>query len=81
MPSISVTLAKLLLCVAAFLCVLSQGLPIDSSRISLATDSDYYSAFPYPMYRQLRKRNNAEVVNHLLKNFSQLNRLGDVGRR
>ncbi|CAI5455467.1 unnamed protein product [Caenorhabditis angaria] len=27
------------------------------------------------------KRNNAEVVNHILKNFGTLDRLGDVGRR
>ncbi|ULT81592.1 hypothetical protein L5515_017399 [Caenorhabditis briggsae] len=26
------------------------------------------------------KRNNAEVVNHLLKNFGTLDRLGDVGK-
>uniref|UniRef100_A0A914WGT9 Uncharacterized protein n=1 Tax=Plectus sambesii TaxID=2011161 RepID=A0A914WGT9_9BILA len=29
---------------------------------------------------ELRKRNNAEVVNHILKNFGQLDRLGDVGK-
>ncbi|KAI1724160.1 hypothetical protein Ddc_05368 [Ditylenchus destructor] len=30
--------------------------------------------------RQVKKRNNAELVNHILKNFGNLNRLGDVGR-
>uniref|UniRef100_A0A914RK63 Uncharacterized protein n=1 Tax=Parascaris equorum TaxID=6256 RepID=A0A914RK63_PAREQ len=29
----------------------------------------------------VQKRNNAEVVNHILKNFGALDRLGDVGRR
>jgi len=29
---------------------------------------------------RLRKRNNAEVVNYILKNFGTLDRLGDVGK-
>ncbi|CAJ0583616.1 unnamed protein product, partial [Mesorhabditis spiculigera] len=28
----------------------------------------------------VKKRNNAEVVNHILKNFGTLDRLGDVGK-
>ncbi|CAD6187230.1 unnamed protein product [Caenorhabditis auriculariae] len=28
----------------------------------------------------MSKRNNAEVVNHILKNFGTLDRLGDVGK-
>ncbi|CAD5234492.1 unnamed protein product [Bursaphelenchus xylophilus] len=30
--------------------------------------------------RPMAKRNNAEVVNHILKNFGTLDRLGDVGK-
>jgi hypothetical protein len=29
---------------------------------------------------QLRKRNNAEVVNHILKNFGGIDRLSEVGK-
>uniref|UniRef100_A0A914H489 Uncharacterized protein n=1 Tax=Globodera rostochiensis TaxID=31243 RepID=A0A914H489_GLORO len=29
----------------------------------------------------LAKRKNAELVNHILKNFASLNRLGDAGRK
>ncbi|KHN74585.1 hypothetical protein Tcan_08773 [Toxocara canis] len=44
----------------------------DIARIPLDLNSDEY---------RMHKRNNAEVVNHILKNFGALDRLGDVGRR
>uniref|UniRef100_W6NDV9 Protein NLP-37 n=2 Tax=Haemonchus contortus TaxID=6289 RepID=W6NDV9_HAECO len=44
-----------------------------------------YSRTLLSLYRKLHdglisKRNNAEVVNHILKNFGTLDRLGDVGK-
>ena len=30
--------------------------------------------------RRFEKRNNAELVNHIIKNFGTLDRLGDVGK-
>lgn len=44
----------------------------------------HYSLQPFDTFSDdytVQKRNNAEVVNHILKNFGALDRLGDVGRR
>lgn len=39
-----------------------------------------YSKLNLPLQFAPQKRNNAEVVNHILKNFGALDRLGDVGK-
>uniref|UniRef100_A0AC34PVG0 Uncharacterized protein n=1 Tax=Panagrolaimus sp. JU765 TaxID=591449 RepID=A0AC34PVG0_9BILA len=36
--------------------------------------------FPYDEDPRMEKRNNAEVVNHILKNFGGIGHLGDVGK-
>jgi len=43
-------------------------------------DNDWAAATFEEDMPRLRKRNNAEVVNHILKNFGTLDRLGDVGK-
>uniref|UniRef100_A0A8R1I157 Uncharacterized protein n=1 Tax=Caenorhabditis japonica TaxID=281687 RepID=A0A8R1I157_CAEJA len=39
-----------------------------------------YRFYNSRQFAPLNKRNNAEVVNHILKNFGALDRLGDVGK-
>ena len=39
-----------------------------------------HAEFQHLQFAPLNKRNNAEVVNHILKNFGALDRLGDVGK-
>ncbi|CAJ0610132.1 unnamed protein product [Cylicocyclus nassatus] len=54
------------------------------SRYSFYQDRGYGYAPQLTLFKTLArpvaKRNNAEVVNHILKNFGTLDRLGDVGR-
>uniref|UniRef100_A0A9J2Q4F4 Uncharacterized protein n=1 Tax=Ascaris lumbricoides TaxID=6252 RepID=A0A9J2Q4F4_ASCLU len=50
----------------------SSNKRFDAVMMPFDTSSDDYT---------VQKRNNAEVVNHILKNFGALDRLGDVGRR
>ncbi|ETN82626.1 hypothetical protein RB195_021088 [Necator americanus] len=55
------------------------------SRYTFYHDRGYEYAPPLTLYRKVgarpvSKRNNAEVVNHILKNFGTLDRLGDVGK-
>ncbi|VDN52677.1 unnamed protein product, partial [Dracunculus medinensis] len=40
----------------------------------------YFQSLSAPQ-DHISKRNNAELVNHILKNLGGLDRLGDVGRR
>ncbi|CCD68823.1 Pigment dispersing factor homolog pdf-2 [Caenorhabditis elegans] len=39
-----------------------------------------YRFYNSRQFAPINKRNNAEVVNHILKNFGALDRLGDVGK-
>ncbi|EYC37797.1 hypothetical protein Y032_0765g2154 [Ancylostoma ceylanicum] len=55
------------------------------SRYTFYQDGAYAYTPPLTLYKTLgarpvSKRNNAEVVNHILKNFGTLDRLGDVGK-
>ncbi|WKY15595.1 hypothetical protein Q1695_000796 [Nippostrongylus brasiliensis] len=55
------------------------------SRYSFYQDRVYGYTPPLTLLRMygakpVSKRNNAEVVNHILKNFGTLDRLGDVGK-
>ncbi|CAI2356750.1 unnamed protein product [Caenorhabditis sp. 36 PRJEB53466] len=85
---ISVTL---LLLVAVAATLTSMNL-VDASPRPQGTMMRYGNSLPayapHVLYRfynsrqfaPLNKRNNAEVVNHILKNFGALDRLGDIGK-
>ncbi|CAI4228764.1 unnamed protein product [Auanema sp. JU1783] len=61
-----------------FLKLGSAGYGLNDDRVYQYPTSGIYR---FLQSRQgLQKRNNAEVVNHILKNFGTLDRLGDVGK-
>ncbi|KHJ80586.1 hypothetical protein OESDEN_19738 [Oesophagostomum dentatum] len=79
------TIAVLLAILATSLAQQERYLGAVPSRYSFYPDRAYAYASPLTLYRTMgargvSKRNNAEVVNHILKNFGTLDRLGDVGK-
>ncbi|CAB3400995.1 unnamed protein product [Caenorhabditis bovis] len=75
-----------------FLAILCLNFHVEASPRQQMRYSNGLPAYaPHALYRfyqsrqfaplPLQKRNNAEVVNHILKNFGTLDRLGDVGRK
>ncbi|PAV55569.1 hypothetical protein WR25_09926 [Diploscapter pachys] len=77
------------LLLSLFFCLLlSTYLVSAEPRISLRYGNISPGFAPPALYRFYnqrqfsapQKRNNAEVVNHILKNFGTLDRLGDVGK-